>query len=79
MKKFISLKIFLFVIMTISSAALLSCRQDDENDFQKTETGITKKIDNTSQSDNSNNNNIKDIKATDPPIKNGTHWKNSNQ
>lgn len=71
MKKFISLKISLALIILFYSATLISCRQDDDNDFQRSETifrdnkAAGKIIQDT-------------ILEGDPPIKTGSHWKTKN-
>ncbi|WP_261513090.1 hypothetical protein [Chryseobacterium paludis] len=71
MKKIISLKTFPLLI--VIAMTLGACRQDDENDFQKAKTSvIDSKITNTNQLKTTNDENLKE---TDPPVKNGTHWK----
>lgn len=52
-----------------------SCRQDDESDFQKTETSSISKVNNSYQSKASVS---MDLNESDPPVKNGTHWKTQN-
>lgn len=73
MKKFISLKIFsLFLII---GASLISCRQDDDNDFKVAEKGILNtKTANKSESKITGNSGLE---QEDPPVRNGTHWKNT--
>ncbi|WP_034670393.1 hypothetical protein [Chryseobacterium populi] len=71
MKKFISLKISLVLIILFYSATLISCRQDDDNDFQRSET-VFKENKTTGKT-------IQDsIQEGDPPIKTGSHWKTKN-
>lgn len=51
-----------------------ACRQDDENDFQNAKKSvIDSKVTNSTQLKTTDDANLKE---TDPPVKNGTHWKN---
>lgn len=51
-----------------------ACRQDDENDFQNTKTSMSEsKIAKSGQSKTAKG---EELIEADPPVKNGTHWKN---
>ncbi|WBV56020.1 hypothetical protein PFY10_17615 [Chryseobacterium daecheongense] len=73
MKKIISLKTFPLIIAMAVCMTLGACRQDDENDFQMAKNNATGlKIASDKQSKTVEG---KLIAKTDPPVKNGTHWK----
>ncbi|MCS3529896.1 hypothetical protein [Chryseobacterium sp. JUb7] len=74
MKKFISFKIIALGFLALS---LQSCRQDDENNLSNfEENSINNK--NTEQQITSRDT-LKNPESgyEDPPVKNGTHWKNN--
>lgn len=79
MKKLISIKTFSLLAITILSMTLVSCRQDDENDFiLEKNTIINKEVTSKTATDSASNNIKPDLQEVDPPIKNGTHWRTKN-
>ncbi|MBK1895279.1 hypothetical protein [Chryseobacterium paridis] len=74
MEKIISLKTFPLCIAVAILMTLGACRQDDENDFQNTKTSMSEsKIAKSGQSKTAKG---EELIEADPPVKNGTHWKN---